>query len=287
MQRLLQVAKWLWMILIVAAVIWYLTQNFADVFAALQQISLPRLIGSSLLLLIGRLLMMQLVKESLVTIGYDKPFFNTFQMVSLTELGKYLPGGIWHFVGRATYYRQEGLSIKDTTRALFLENLWLVISSAFAGCILLLIDNLTSNIFFLIVPFLALWLTVIAITLRQTIHKQQLPRLLYLLLLHISIWLVLGLSYWVLLPEKASEFIWLILGAFAISWLAGFVNVLSPGGLGTREAVITALMLPVFAAETTLILASIHRLLWIGFEILMFLIAIVRSRQVISTPIDE
>jgi glycosyltransferase 2 family protein len=287
MQRLLQAAKWLWIILLTAGVVWYLTQNFADVFVELQKISVPRVLVSGLLLLTGRLLIILLVQESLAAVGHEKPYRDVFQIVALSELGKYLPGGIWHFVGRAAYYRQDGLTIKEATRAMFLEIIWLVVSSALGGCILLLRYKASPSSLLLIAGFIMLWLVVIAFTLRQSKAKLKPSRVFYLFLLQIGVWLSLGLSYWVLLPHPPNADITLTLSAFAISWLIGFLTILAPGGIGTREAAITALMLPLFAAQTTLILASIHRLLWIGVEILMGLVAIFIRRNIVALPVRE
>jgi glycosyltransferase 2 family protein len=287
MQRLLLAAKWLWIILLTAGVAWYLTQNFADVFVELQKISVPHVLASVLLLLTGRLLIVQLVQESLAVVGHERPYRAVFQIVALSELGKYLPGGIWHFVGRAAYYRQDGLTIKEATRAMFLEIIWLVVSSALGGCILLLRYNATLNNFVIIMAFITLWLVVITFTLRRSKAKLKSRRIFYLFLLQVGVWLSLGMSYWVLLPHPSNVDLTLTLGAFAISWLVGFLTILAPGGIGTREAAITALMLPVFAAQTTLILASIHRLLWIGVEILMGLVAIFIRRNIIHPPVSE
>ena len=65
----------------------------------------------------------------------------------------------------------------------------------------------------------------------------------------------------------------LIIGAFIISWLVGFVSLFAPSGLGIREAVLVSLLLPVLSANDSAIFALIHRILWIGVELIFTLIA--------------
>jgi hypothetical protein len=274
MQRLILIAKWAWITVLVVGAGWYISQNFSDVAAELGNISPLRILASLSLLFTGRLLIIQLARSAVSAVGQQQAYNRMLHKVALSELGKYLPGGIWHFVGRTGYYRADGLSITQATRAIFTEHLWLAVSSALGGSILLL--NYRPNTFHVLgaITLLSLWVLFIILTLRRTTLTTKVTTILYLLLLQVAIWLSLGMSYVVLLPLRSLDELALTVGAFAISWLFGFVVILAPGGIGIREAALTTLMLPLFAAQTTLILASVHRLLWVGVELLLGLIAL-------------
>jgi uncharacterized membrane protein YbhN (UPF0104 family) len=47
---------------------------------------------------------------------------------------------------------------------------------------------------------------------------------------------------------------------FAVAWVIGFVTLVSPGGLGVREAVLLAGLTPAYGAGTALGIAILYRL---------------------------
>ena len=49
-------------------------------------------------------------------------------------------------------------------------------------------------------------------------------------------------------------------GVFAVAWVIGFVTLISPGGLGVREAVLLAGLTPAYGAGTALGIAILYRL---------------------------
>ena len=46
-----------------------------------------------------------------------------FAISALSQLAEYLPGSIWHFVGRAGFYHAGRLPLRAVTRAMVIENL--------------------------------------------------------------------------------------------------------------------------------------------------------------------
>ena len=282
-QRIILFAKWAWILLIIVGVSWYFSRNFDDVRQEIQRLSIVRLLTSLLLLIVGRLLIVELARTAVLATGSTQSYREMFRMVTLSELGKYLPGGIWHFVGRAGYYRTIGMTVTQAAKAIFTEHLWLAVSSALGGSILLVLYADDTYSIIGVLALSVLWILFSIVTLRETALTPTIRVLSRLIVLQSMIWLSLGLSYAVLLPLSLDDGIWLTIGAFAVSWLVGFVAVMAPGGIGVREVAITTLMLPLFPSQTTLILASVHRLLWVGVEILLGLIALLRR----PTAIDQ
>lgn len=62
----------------------------------------------------------------------------------------------------------------------------------------------------------------------------------------------------------------LVLGASALAWAAGTVNVLSPGGLGTREVVLVSTLQGVLRPPELLALSAVARLVAVGAELGLF-----------------
>ena len=84
----------------------------------------------------------------------------------------------------------------------------------------------------------------------------------------IAAWLLFGLSYSLVFPPQGG-FLLPIIGAFSLSWVAGYVAFFAPGGIGIREFLLTILLGAFFASQEIAIYATIHRLIWVLIEILL------------------
>lgn len=80
--------------------------------------------------------------------------------------------------------------------------------------------------------------------------------------LDVAGWLVAGAAIWVLvdslLPGRASALF--LLGAYAFSWLLGFLALPVPSGFGVREATFIALLAPQLGVGVATVLAIALRL---------------------------
>ncbi|MGB7341140.1 MAG: hypothetical protein WBC91_19745 [Phototrophicaceae bacterium] len=205
-----------------------------------------------------------------------------FVINSYSQLAKYLPGGVWHFVSRAGYYQMKGLSLKATSRAMVIENIWLILSAFFIGSLVLMFALAQQAILAIVVCFV-IWLIISYIILRWTTSTHNLIMLIRLILLQLSIWLPLGLSYTMILPINMTNNVLLIsISGFIISWLVGYVTIFAPGGIGTREIVLVAIMLLLLSPELSLFYATLHRLLWVLNELLLALIAFIFFRRLLK-----
>jgi len=95
-----------------------------EVINLLKQIDVWRIVLSLILLLIGKAFLVKLVQYSVNCEGWYPTYPEILGVYGLSSLGKYLPGGIWHFVGRFGIYKMNGLSAKASTRSMILENIW-------------------------------------------------------------------------------------------------------------------------------------------------------------------
>ena len=75
-------------------------------------------------------------------------------------------------------------------------------------------------------------------------------------------WCSAGTAVWIVIaaiaPGSADPF--LIVGAYAVAWLLGFLAVLAPGGLGVREATLVLLIAPQLGLATATLAAVVLRL---------------------------
>jgi uncharacterized membrane protein YbhN (UPF0104 family) len=83
-------------------------------------------------------------------------------------------------------------------------------------------------------------------------------------------WPVLGLALWLLargVGPAAATHLPLMIGAFALAWVAGFAVVISPGGLGVREAVLVGLLAPTLGEAHSILVAAASRIVFTAVDL--------------------
>jgi uncharacterized membrane protein YbhN (UPF0104 family) len=87
-------------------------------------------------------------------------------------------------------------------------------------------------------------------------------------------WTLSGLSFYFVLRSLGSSLgpadIGAIVSAFSLAWLLGFLFVISPGGIGVREAVLIFLLSATLGATQISVAAVIARLLWSACELMLY-----------------
>lgn len=286
-QRLISILKIVWVCLVFIGAGWYLLRHSDTIFEQLRTIPLWRLAVSSGLLVGGKLFLVQLSRESVgVVQGQQFPFPQMFKVNAMSQLAKYLPGGIWHLVGRAGYYTAENLSASQITWAMIAENIWLV-SSAFClggatlGLYLLQGQPLQAGIVAAGMIVLDAIAVFVLFRIRHTaVTLQTVGRI---VLLQIILWTLIGGSLWALLPDQPNSLL-LVISAFLLGWFVGYVSILAPSGLGVRELVLTALLGVIIAPQQALIYATVNRVIWIFTELLLAGVALLLLPREQSSP---
>lgn len=265
-QRFANISKWLWMVVILIGFGVYCYQNFDTIGRQLQQTSWASLVQSAILLIVGRLLIIVMTGDVLKFLSQDISFRQVFYMVATSDLAKYLPGSIWHFVGRVGYYRALDMPTQIITKAMLQENFWLIVSATLASGLLLLFGY-GSWWGFIILP---IWVAILYLWGRH----MPLGSILIAVMTQLLMWVLIGLSFAVLLPYSLDLSLGMVVsGAFVLSWLVGFLAIFAPGGIGVREVVLIAILLPLLPDFETSVFVLLHRLLWIITEFIFSLVA--------------
>lgn len=279
---LLRLLKWLWLVLVLGAVARYLWAHWDEVGPQLRTIALPRLGLALMLLIASKMLLVILSQRSVALAGHTIPYRRMFTINALSQLAKYLPGGIWHFVGRAGYYHTDGLPLRAVTQAMIVENLWLVFSAFMAGVSGLLLYYAGGwRLAVALAGLIAVWWAVLWLIRLRFSGERNWRGSLSTLGFQALIWGLVGASLWAVLPSLDG---WrsgsLAIGAFCISWVIGYVALFAPGGIGVREAAMTALLAPALSAQDALLYAAIHRFLWVAAELTLGIVA----RTLLAAP---
>ncbi len=280
--KFIQVLKWLWIIAVFAFASIYIKNHLEEISFYLSVIPVWRLFVTLLLLLCGKLCLALLSKYSVDGLGWFPTYKQMLPIYATTQLGKYIPGGIWHFVGKFGVYRAKGMSNEQTTKALVVENAW-ILGSAFSIGIstILLSDNeimyktigipcQPGLIIAICIALPLVWIllaTAIEKVVFQDRKGQIVVSLIKILSAQIMVWMLLGISLWFLFPELNLETMGLAIGAFSVSWAIGYSTVFAPGGIGIREIVLTALLGNFFPVQQIVTYAAVHRVLWTAAEV--------------------
>jgi hypothetical protein len=281
-KKLLDILKWVWFIAVIVGAGYYFYKNYQKISIYLETISIWRITISVLLLFLGKFALSDLTRFSLKKIGEKLEYKDALTITSITQLGKYLPGGIWHVAGKFGIYKARKISTKKATAAVVLENVWLLSSALVIGATCLLISsqdvlcefnsvfcNATTNRIILIgLPIL--WIVALLLIDFYAFkeHRYTLKDFLFLMAEVLVIWVSFGISFWLVFPLK-SGFQMAITGAFSISWVAGYVAFFAPGGIGIREYLLTIILAAYFSNSELVTYATIHRLIWVLVEVVL------------------
>jgi hypothetical protein len=168
---------------------------------------------------------------------------------------KYLPGGIWHSVGRANDYLLTGIPAGKLPGFFVSENFLLVAvtlgisSSIVAG----LQDNaLFAGILYatslLLLPLILVYprlLKFVAGLLKRDVVTLHYPAWLYSVLMMVLYWTVISLSFSAYVTAFAAAPDLDMISSAAIymfSWCIGYISVFAPQGIGVMESVAAFLM---------------------------------------------
>jgi len=281
-KKIIDLLKWGWIAVVIAGAGFYFYTNYQEISVYLSSVSLARLGLGFLYLLIGKLLVSDITRLSMKQINHSMTYREALTITSITQLGKYLPGGIWHFAGKFGVYKARGITTKKTTQAMIWENIWLLSAAGVVGGFTLLItseetvcsflsficENNLSGTLAVLVP--VLWISMMLIFEWVFFKKKKISTVDFVLTAaeQVLVWISFGLSLWMVFPQS-SVFFPHILGAFSISWVAGYAAVFAPGGIGIRELLLTMLLGSFFSSQEVAAYATVHRLLWVVVEVVL------------------
>lgn len=226
-------------------------------------------------------------RRLLAVLGAECDMQTALKSYYYSQLAKYVPGRVWGATGRIVLLR--GASIPEGTAALgiLLESVILMVSASIVGLLALgSYGRLPLEVRCLAIasPFILLLLhpafmhrAVRAMARRfpkHVMYPETLPGFRYMVILagrYCGVWLFQGLGFWCavhsLVPIKSTDVI-PVIGGNALAWLAGFVVVFTPAGLGVRELVLTRLNSGRIGVGPAALAAFIARILVILSELL-------------------
>ena len=274
--------KKLWVLFVLFFASHYVLSNISAIRAALVSLSFLDFALAVVLATAGKVAVVKVAHSAL---GEDSPFsfLELLRLYNRTQLAKYLPGGVWHIVGRAGFYRARGLRAKDAGIVLCRENSWLVLSSLSLGmalgvkviCARIGLSYSVFNSMIGLIMASSFYLGCGALLDRVFGGQAKLS-----LRWQLITWLSFGLSFAFLLPRTLTMTLTIdAIAAFSLAFGLGLAFPIAPSGIGIREALLCWYFLGSLTAEEAFATAAVARIVWTLVE--LFLAGISESSLII------
>jgi glycosyltransferase 2 family protein len=196
----------------------------------------------------------------------------------ISQLVKYVPGNIFHLVGRQAIGMAAGLPARPLAKSAFWDIFLLAaMGSAFSPLLLPLLGGewLISGLVFGLAILSMLWFWS-----RIGASAFVNASMLYLLFLFLSAALFVGLLGVFCATCSLPLTLWMpVMGAYVIAWLIGLVTPGSPAGLGVREVMLYSLLQNWIEQADLLMIIALGRLMTLGGDVLFFVLALLVGRQ--------
>lgn len=250
------------------------------------------LVGSLSLLLANAFLYAYLWREIVRQFGTSLEFRKAFRIVFLSQLGHYLPGKVWNLFGVIYLGSKEGVPKLISGASLGLQLLWQILTGVIVFLLSLPFWGRSQPLAGLYPSLLLLPLG--AILLHPALMRWGLGFLLRAmgeepqgldwgyrdtlsqLLLWLLFWFINGIAYYLLinsLTPSPLSLLPMVVGAFTIAWVVGFLALFAPAGLGVVEGTLTFLLGFYFSIPVATVVALITRLIRTMAELICVLIA--------------
>jgi uncharacterized membrane protein YbhN (UPF0104 family) len=212
-----------------------------------------------------------------------------------TQIGKYIPGNIFHFAGRQVYAKQAGLSQLLVLGSTVYEMLLLLAASsslAFIGLLLVRVKVHGASLYYTGTVLVPIVLTVLVafslaplIARKKGVHLplqgigQHLNLLWPCYALYVVFFLITGTLLAILVAALAGgPFSVRVFGAvitiFSCSWIAGYVTPGAPGGVGVREAIIIFSLAALVGEAQATVAALLFRCITVGGDLIFYLLSL-------------
>ena len=281
--RLLYAAKLGWLAFVAVFVVVRVTRESDRLAAYAFELSWTPLVYSTLLLVLGRLVQVLMIQTAARWVGRRFRYAHILRLFSVTDLGRYVPGGIVHFVGRGVAYSEDGISKPNIVRAFALENLWLAFGATHFG-VMALASTWQARLPALPLVYAGVSLLLLiayALSLQLTPLGSAWPGVLIVSLQQLALWTLYGLSFWLLCTALGiTVSARVAAGALSLAWVGGFLSVFAPAGLGVREYLLVLLLTTAGTATIPAAVVSVvNRLQWVFIELALCALGIAWSRR--------
>ena len=280
--------QWIFIILIIGFVLYTLYINWGEIKAYDFEISWGYFILSYVFLFMHFVLIALawgLLLRALQKPGV--PLLQALRIRTISDFARFLPGKFWFVMYRIHLCKKYNLSSAMIAVSTMIEEFLNIFSTILLFvCVFLIVthDPLTNYAFYILLflpilfcllhPHIFQWFIKLAAKLFKKEYvksKIKYSYLLSLLTVFFLAWIILGFGFYLMsyaVSPIEFELFLPLTGVFAISWAAGFLVIVLPGGLGLREAVLGFLLAFFVPVPIAILLSLLSRIWLVSGEIL-------------------
>ncbi len=249
----------------------------------------PNFLIACCFLLVGLFFRSMSGKVAHDTLRYPITVIQSYRFWFVSQLSKYIPGGVWQFATRGSMYTLNGMPALLSAAVIIWETLIILLTGIFlvlSSDVAMSDDNHRRLLGLAIALLLLTWLTQ-ARWFWQLLIQVRLPLATQMLTIINQLgarryWATIGLTglaligwvfinlgfYFVALTFITAEQIRLTQAFFiySLAWVTGFLVIIAPGGLGIRELVILAFFTPLAGESVAILISVLSRLWWMLAE---------------------
>ncbi len=283
--RTLQVVFVFLLLFYVVSPLWKSASAFKDTFMTLKPLSL---VAGIIILSLVIICYPFLWKFILGSLGYGIKSRTAVISWIYSNIGKYMPGKVWQFIGRTaltkkvkpeitlfTVFLEVAISFSAAVMVFFLRFmvvknmpiLWLVYA-AFLFLILLLVQHPK------VVSFV---LRIFAKLRRQEFcvssMKLSIKNSIMLFFAYFVLWVFTGFSFWIMIQgSKINVGLLDAVTTYPISWILGYLFLIAPAGLGVREGVLMSLLKGIYPETVASAYSVLTRIALVTSDFLLFFV---------------
>lgn len=217
-----------------------------------------------------------------------------------SQLGRFIPGKVWLFAGRIGLLKARGYTVTKTASTLVLE---LLFSTAAVGFVALFVGVFhpgiaesptvrwaiaAAGVAAALLPLLSPLQKLVFRIKKVSFRPVRLRHSLIVTLFYIGTWVVRGTAMWMWFRGMGLDAGLLrCMAAAPLSWLAGYIVVLVPGGLGVREAAAALIALPVALLAPGVAAAGAQRIIMTVWEVALAVFTAGTLKKAKREALDE
>ncbi|MEO0230513.1 MAG: lysylphosphatidylglycerol synthase domain-containing protein [candidate division WOR-3 bacterium] len=283
--RTLQVVFVFLLLVYVVSPLWKSASAFKDTFMTLKPLSL---VAGIVILSLVIICYPFLWKFILGSLGYGIKSRTAVISWIYSNIGKYMPGKVWQFIGRTALTKKVKPEI--TLFTVFLE---VAISFSAAVMVFFLRFMVVKNmpiLWFIYAAFLFLILLlvqhpkVVSFVLRifAKLRKQEfcvssmklsIKNSVMLFFAYFVLWVFTGFSFWIMIQgSKINVGLLDAVTTYPISWILGYLFLIAPAGLGVREGVLMSLLKGIYPETVASAYSVLTRIALVTSDFLLFFV---------------
>lgn len=265
--------------LVLSALAWFLARNLRGLDLRTVNVSIAPLVAAFGFLQLCFLANVSVLRCAYSLLGKPIPLFTAYRVYFLSNLGRYIPGKVWQLLSMSLLAKGHGIAVRDSASVFVFNQVTAIavgvlcvllygvlLSPAYSRLGFLSVAYITPVFAALVFPNVAVWgVNRILALLRRPLLAIRLPHR-YVAGIAARFWLTFtlngcGFLCLVLALGQPVHDPFFLIAVYPLAYIAGYLALITPGGVGVRESVVVILLKSQYSSEVASLVA-LASLVW-------------------------